>query len=135
VERLHPGIAWWLPRSADRIVEVGAGTGRLTLDLAGRAPEIMAIEPVAPFRRILERKLEEAGQAGRARVEHGFFDHLPVASGCVDLVVACSVFTPAARHGGPAGLAEMERARAARGRARLCKGVRPGRRNAVRRGP
>ena len=26
-ERLHPGIADWLPRSADRIVEVGAGSG------------------------------------------------------------------------------------------------------------
>ena len=24
-ERLHPGIVDWLPRSADRIVEVGAG--------------------------------------------------------------------------------------------------------------
>jgi len=26
-ERLHPGIADWLPRRADRIVEVGAGSG------------------------------------------------------------------------------------------------------------
>jgi hypothetical protein len=36
-ERLHPGILGWLPPAADRIVEVGAGTGRLTLDLLGRA--------------------------------------------------------------------------------------------------
>jgi SAM-dependent methyltransferase len=108
-ERLHPGILSWLPAAADRIVEVGAGTGRLTMHLLGRAPEIVAIEPVAPFRRLLEHKLVEAGQAGGARVRHGFFDQLPVASGCADLVVACSVFTPAARHGGEAGLAEMER--------------------------
>ena len=39
----------------------------------------------------------------------GFFDDLPVASGFADLVVACSVLTPAPGHGGDAGLAEMER--------------------------
>jgi hypothetical protein len=35
-ERLHPGIVGWLPRCADRIVEVGAGSGRLTLELIDR---------------------------------------------------------------------------------------------------
>jgi SAM-dependent methyltransferase len=109
-ERLHPGILGWLPRAADRIVEVGAGTGRLTLDLLGRGRQIVAIEPVAAFRQILRRKLAEAGQAGRAQVVPGFLDDLPVARGFADLVVACSVLTPAARHGGDAGLAEMERA-------------------------
>ena len=109
-ERLHPGVLAWLPRAADRIVEVGAGTGRLTLELLDRGREIVAIEPVAPFRQILERKLAAAGQTDRARVTHGFFDDLPVASGFADLVVACSVLTPAAGHGGEAGLAEMERA-------------------------
>lgn len=109
-ERLHPGILGWLPPAAERIVEVGAGTGRLTLDLTGRAREIVAIEPVAPFRRILRRKLAKAGHACQTQVLHGYFDDLPVASGFADLVVACSVLTPAARHGGDAGLAEMERA-------------------------
>jgi SAM-dependent methyltransferase len=108
-ERLHPAILSWLPAAADRIVEVGAGTGRLTLELLGRGLEVVAIEPVAPFRHILERKIAAAGQQGHARVVHGFFDDLPVASGCADLVVACSVLTPAAGHGGEAGLAEMER--------------------------
>ena len=109
-ERLHPGILGWLPPAADQIVEVGAGTGRLTLDLTGRARETVAIEPVAPFRRILRRKLAQSGQVGETRVVHGYFDDLPVASGFADLVVACSVLTPAARHGGEEGLAEMERA-------------------------
>jgi SAM-dependent methyltransferase len=108
-ERLHPGILGWLP-AADRIVEVGAGTGRLTLELLRRCPEVVAIEPVAPFRHILERKIAAAGHTDRVRVVPGFFDDLPVASGHADLVVACSVFTPAAGHGGEAGLAEMERA-------------------------
>ncbi len=108
-ERLHPGILDWLPRAANRIVEVGAGTGRLTLELLGLGREIVAIEPVAAFRRILERKL--AGEAGshNARVACGFFDDLPVGSGYADLVVACSVLTPSPAHGGEAGLAEMER--------------------------
>jgi len=108
-ERLHPGVLDWLPRDADRIVEVGAGAGRLTLELVGRAREVVAIEPAAPLRQILERKLAQAEHGDRARVIPGFFDDLPAPGGCADLVVACSVLTPAAGHGGQAGLAEMER--------------------------
>ena len=108
-ERLHPGVLGWLPRTADRIVEVGAGTGRLTLDLADRGREVVAVEPAAPLRRILERKLAEAGHVGRARVIHGFFDDLPLPGDFADLVVACSAFTPDPAHGGEAGLSEMER--------------------------
>jgi SAM-dependent methyltransferase len=108
-ERIHPGVLEWLPAAADRIVEVGAGAGRLTLELIRRGREVVAIEPAAPLRRILLGKLARAGQGHRARVTDGFLDELPVPSGCADLVVACSVFTPAAGHGGEAGLAEMER--------------------------
>jgi SAM-dependent methyltransferase len=108
-ERLHPAVIDWLPRGADRIVEVGAGSGRLTLELIDRGREVVAVEPAAGLRRVLERKLAGAGHGHRARVTHGFFDDLPVASGCADLVVACSVLTPAPGHGGDAGLAEMER--------------------------
>jgi SAM-dependent methyltransferase len=108
-ERLHPGIAGWLPRRADRIVEVGAGSGRLTLELIDRGREVVAIEPAAGLRQILERKLAKASHGYRAQVRHGFFDDLPVPDGFADLVVACSVLTPAPGHGGDAGLAEMER--------------------------
>jgi SAM-dependent methyltransferase len=109
-ENLHPGILRWLPARVDKIVEVGAGTGRLTLELVDRGREIVAIEPVAAFREILERKLAAVGQADRVRVTHGFFDDLPVASGEADLVIACSVLTPSTAHGGEMGLAELERA-------------------------
>jgi SAM-dependent methyltransferase len=108
-ERLHPGVLAWLPRHTDRIVEVGAGAGRLTLELIGRGREVVAIEPATPLRQILARKLSEADRGGRARVIPGFFDALPLASGSADLVVACSALTPAPGHGGDAGLAEMER--------------------------
>ena len=109
-ERLHPGIVNWLPRAADRIVEVGAGSGRLTLELINRGREVVAIEPAAGLRQILERKLAQARHGCRARVRPGFFDDLPVPSGFADLVIACSVLTPAPGHGGDVGLAEMERA-------------------------
>src|SRR5215472_164866 len=108
-ERLHPGVLEWLPRDTGRIVEVGAGAGRLTLELVGRAREVVAIEPARPLRQVLTRKLAGADHGDRARVIPGFFDDLPVASGCADLVVACSALTPAAGHGGETGLAEMER--------------------------
>jgi len=108
-ERLHPGVLGWLPRDTDRIVEIGAGAGRLTLELIDRGREVVAIEPAMPLRQILRRKLAQADRGDRAEVTHGFFDDLPVASGLADLVVACSVLTPAAGHGGDVGLAEMER--------------------------
>jgi SAM-dependent methyltransferase len=108
-ERLHPGVIGWLPRTADRIAEVGAGTGRLTLELIQRGREVVAVEPARPLRRILRRKLTAADHGDRVRVTHGFFDELPLGDDFADLVVACSAFTPASGHGGEAGLAEMER--------------------------
>jgi SAM-dependent methyltransferase len=108
-ERLHPGVVDWLPRDVDQIVEVGAGTGRLTLDLVERGRHILAAEPAQPLRRILRRKLRATRHGDRVRVIRGFFDELPLTDAVADLVVACSAFTPAPEHGGEAGLAEMER--------------------------
>ena len=108
-ERLHPGVLGWLPADVDRIVEVAAGTGRLTLELVRRAREVLAIEPAGPLREILSQKLARADRGRRVQVRHGFFDDLPGPDACADLVVACSALTPAPGHGGEAGLAEMER--------------------------
>jgi len=108
-ERLHPAVLGWLPCDLDRIAEVGAGTGRLTMELIERGRHVVAVEPALPLRRILRRKLAGAGHGDRACVTHGFFDHLPLPDDSADLVVACSAFTPSPGHGGDAGLAEMER--------------------------
>jgi SAM-dependent methyltransferase len=108
-ERLHPGIVGWLPQFADQIVEVGAGTGRLTLELIERGRHVVAVEPAEPLRQILQRKLAEASHGNRAQVMHGFFDDLPLPDDFADLVVACSAFTANSGHGGQAGLSEMER--------------------------
>ncbi len=109
VERLHPAVVDWLPRGVDRIAEVGAGSGRLTMELIGRGRRVVAVEPALPLRRILKRKLAVADHGDRASVVHGFFDELPLPEDFADLVVACSAFTPGTGHGGEAGLAEMER--------------------------
>lgn len=108
-ERLHPDVLAWLPRGVERIVEVGAGTGRLTLELVERGREVLAIEPAGPLRELLEQKLARLEHGDRVRVMPGFFDVLPVADDFADLVVTCSALTPAPGHGGDAGLAEMER--------------------------
>jgi SAM-dependent methyltransferase len=108
-ERLHPDVLGWLPDNVDRIVEVAAGTGRLTLELVRLAREVLAIEPAGPVREILNQKLLQAAHGHRAHVRPGFFDDLPVTDAWADLVVACSALTPAPGHGGEAGLAEMER--------------------------
>ena len=108
-ERLHPAVLRSLPDDVERIVEVGAGTGRLTLELIHRAGEVVAVEPAAPLRRLLDRKLSRVDRRHRVRVTPGFFDDVPVTDDFADLVVACSALTPARGHGGDPGLAEMER--------------------------
>jgi len=108
-ERLHPGVVGWLPCGVNRIAEVGAGSGRLTMELIERGQEIVAVEPAMPLRRILRRKLAAAEGGSRVQVVSGFFDQLPLTDGFADLVVACSAFTSSPGHGGETGLAEMER--------------------------
>ena len=107
-ESLHPGILDWLPASPGTVVEVGAGTGRLTLPLATRARELIAVEPAGPLRSILATRLAAAGFSHVTAVR-GFFDRLPAPDGWADLVVACSALAPDDAHGGDAGLQEMER--------------------------
>ena len=106
-ERIHPAVIDWLPRRVHRIVEVGAGSGRLTEALVDRCDELIAIEPAAPLRERLTARLAASGQS--LRVLNGFFDDLPVSNRSADLVVAASAFTQDPAHGGDVGLAEMER--------------------------
>ena len=95
-----------------RIIEVGAGTGRLTLELVARCDQLTAVEPAAPLRERLRAKL---ASVPNTRIISGFFDALPLADQSAELVVACSALTPEPAHGGDRGLAEMERVCAAGG--------------------
>ena len=111
-EHLHPGILEWLPPHVPRIIEVAAGTGRLTLELVARCDQLTAVEPAAPLRERLRAKLPPTVGA---RIISGFFDALPLPDQSAELVIACSALTPEPAHGGDRGLAEMERVCAAGG--------------------
>ncbi len=106
-ERLHRGIVEWLPR-VGHAVEVGAGSGRLTVALARTAGHVVAIEPAPPLRRRLAARVTEE-DLRTVDIVGGFFDDLHLPTDSADLVVACSAFTVEPGHGGQAGLGEMER--------------------------
>lgn len=105
-EPLHPDILEWLPPHVPRIIEIGAGTGRLTLELIARCDQLTAVEPAAPLRRRLHGKLPPTANV---RIISGFFDALPPPDRSAELVITCSALTPEPAHGGDRGLAEMER--------------------------
>ncbi len=105
-ERIHPRVLDALP-DARTVVEVAAGTGRLTCSLSTRYDRVVAVEPAASLRELLTRK-----RLSGVVIVGGYFDAIPVPDGAADLVVSCSAFTTVDGHGGAAGLAEMERATA-----------------------
>jgi ubiquinone/menaquinone biosynthesis C-methylase UbiE len=80
------------------VLEVAAGTGRLTMHLAARARSLIAVEPAGPLREILQRRLPEVA------VLDGVATDLPVAGGWADLTVSCASLGP-----DPAMLQEAER--------------------------
>lgn len=106
-ERIHPAVLEWLPR-VDRVVEVGAGTGRLTTHLLTLCAHVVAVEPARSMREWLSTALSPHAM-GQVDIVDGFFDALPVADASADLVVSCSALDLDTAHGGDAGLAEMER--------------------------
>ena len=115
-ERIHAAVLDRLPGRVARVLEVAAGTGRLTAALIGHCDDLIAVEPAAQLRRLLAKKLAHRGRGFRLHIMPGFFDSLPVPDGWAELVICCSALTPDPAHGGDAGLAEMERTCAAGGR-------------------
>ena len=64
-ERIHPAVLDWLPH-VDRVVEIGAGTGRLTTQLLTRCAHLVAVEPARPMRERLRAALS-LGAIGKDR--------------------------------------------------------------------
>ncbi len=77
-------IDWLLPTAATSVAEIGAGTGALTRQLIGRCPEVVAIEPDARMRAVLEKR------APGASVREGRGEDLPLPDASVDAVFASS---------------------------------------------
>jgi SAM-dependent methyltransferase len=87
-EPIHPGVLAELPADGVRVLEVAAGSGRLTEYLAARARMLIAIEPVEPLRAILEERLPAIA------VLDARADDIPVPNGWADLTVSCAALGP-----------------------------------------
>jgi ubiquinone/menaquinone biosynthesis C-methylase UbiE len=97
------------------IVELGAGTGRLTRLLAPRVRSIQAFDAAGPMLKLAEASLCDLGLSNwqLSVADHRF---LPVSDGCADLVISGWSFCYLAvwgglewRHALETGLAEMKR--------------------------
>lgn len=87
-DRGRPGypqaaVDWMLPAGAERIADVGAGTGKLTDGLlAADRRQVIAIDPDADMLAVLA-----ARHPGRVDVRVGTAEELPLEDGSVDAVV------------------------------------------------
>jgi SAM-dependent methyltransferase len=84
----------------DRVLEIGCGTGQLTVPLVERGLAVTAVELGAELAAVARRKL-----AGAAEVVVGAFEDVPLEDGAFDLVVAATSFhwvDPAVRLAKPA---------------------------------
>ncbi len=90
-DRWRPGypdaaVAWLAPDVPATVVEIGAGTGRLTGPLLARGLEVDAVEPDPRMRAVLTRNHPTA------RCHEGRSTSLPVAGGSVDAVLVADAW-------------------------------------------
>ena len=90
-ERGRPGyppgaVAWLLGARPLEVLDLGAGTGKLTAALLDAGHRVTAVEPLAEMREVLAR-----GQP-RARTLEGTAEQLPLADASVDAVAVGAAF-------------------------------------------
>ncbi|HLH58547.1 MAG TPA: class I SAM-dependent methyltransferase [Streptosporangiaceae bacterium] len=79
-------LDWLLPSGARRVLDLGAGTGKLTRQLVGRGLDVVAVEPSAGMRRELARVLPGVpALAGAA-------EQIPLPDGSVDAVLVAQAW-------------------------------------------
>ncbi len=76
-------VRWALPESAQRVLDLGAGTGKLTQVLLGLGLDVVAVEPSEQMRERIPR---------RAEVVEGTAEALPLPDACVDAVLVGQAF-------------------------------------------
>lgn len=75
-----------VPESADAVLDLGAGTGKFTGLLVGRAARVIAVEPSAPMLAVLARSLPTVD------ARPGTAESIPVPDGSVDAVSVAQAF-------------------------------------------
>jgi SAM-dependent methyltransferase len=110
-----PEVVTWLSQELElgpgrTVLDVAAGTGKLTRELVASGATVIAVEPVPAMRAVLERVVPEA------RALDGTAEALPIDDGALDAVTAASAFH---WFDGPAAAAEFHRVLRAGGRVAL----------------
>lgn len=97
-EHIHPGVLANLDVEGRRVLEVAAGSGRLTVHLCSHAKELICVEPSEGLRQILVHR------CATADIRPGFVERLPIEDGWAELTVSCASVGP-----DPVWLSELER--------------------------
>ncbi|HVH63598.1 MAG TPA: methyltransferase domain-containing protein [Candidatus Dormibacteraeota bacterium] len=87
-EPIHPELIAALPDHVAVCLDVGAGSGRLTQHLTGRAQRVIAVEPSLGLASILARRMPSVV------VVSGWAESLPLPDHCAQLTAACGAFGP-----------------------------------------
>ena len=80
-----------LPWAGLRVIDVGAGTGRLALTVAPQAAVVFAVEPVGNLRRTIVEKARRQGLANVYAVD-GLITAIPFPDGFADVAMSGHVF-------------------------------------------
>jgi SAM-dependent methyltransferase len=85
---LYPeeAIDWLLPEGARTVLDLGAGTGKLTRSLTARGLDVVAVEPLAEMRTNL------SWAAPEARVLDGTAEAIPLEDGSVDAITVAQAW-------------------------------------------
>ncbi|HEX4258837.1 MAG TPA: class I SAM-dependent methyltransferase [Streptosporangiaceae bacterium] len=79
-------LDWLLPPGAQRVLDLGAGTGKLTRQLVARGLDVVAVEPLEGMRAELSRVLPGTP------VLDGSAEQIPLPDGAVDAVLAAQAW-------------------------------------------
>jgi SAM-dependent methyltransferase len=79
-------IDWLVPAHATRVLDLGAGTGKLTRQLLDRGLDVVAVEPSAGMRDQFRRVVPGVPVVG------GTAERLPLASGSVDAILVAQAW-------------------------------------------
>ena len=79
-------IDWLLPRGARNVLDLGAGTGKLTTRLVERGLEVVAVDPIPDMLEVLRASLPET------RALLGTAEEIPLEDNSVDAVLVAQAW-------------------------------------------